>query len=65
MWTLFVISIVFATDKELELRYTRYKEFNSQWDCNNAANKLEKTFKSGEVAMCHQTSKKLDPYGLY
>ena len=66
MWTLFVISFVYATPDELELRYTRYKEFDSEWNCNIALEKLEKTFEDGEVATCYQTERsRADINGIY
>ena len=57
MWTLFVISMVYATETQMEAKITRYKAYSSQWDCNNALEELEKEFKMGETAMCYQTSR--------
>jgi hypothetical protein len=65
MWTLFVISIVYANDKEVDLRYVRYKEFDTLWECSIAADKLEKTFNSKEISICYQTSREVRPDTLY
>jgi hypothetical protein len=54
MWTLFVLSIVYATDTELDMRYTRYAEFENLWDCNITKEELEKEFKMNEIAICYQ-----------
>ena len=54
MWVLFVLSIVYATDTEMEMRATRYGEYESLWICNNEKDELEKEFKMNETAICHQ-----------
>ena len=38
-----------------EPKVTRYQEYSSQWNCNNAVVELEKEFTNNEVAFCQQT----------
>lgn len=52
MWTLFVISVVMGSP---EVKVTRYREYDSQWNCNIALDELDREFTEGEKAICLKT----------
>lgn len=52
MWTLWVISFVFATADEMDVRVTRYAEYEHAWQCENAWRLLNYEFENGEEAFC-------------
>jgi hypothetical protein len=52
MWTLWIISFVFATDDTMEPRVTRYAEYQEAWQCEDAWRKLNYKFENGEMAFC-------------
>ena len=52
MWTLWIVSIVFATADMAEYKYTRYDEFNSKLECQVAWHKITTDFTQGEAAFC-------------
>jgi hypothetical protein len=67
MWTLFVVSIALANGNGLELKYREVKRFESQWACNNAADRLDRKLKDNEATICYRTSnpKKVTPNVTY
>ena len=58
MWTLFVVSTVIGLE---EPRYTRYKEYEHWYQCQEDWQKLSSEFTEGEVAFCEEDTNEERP----
>lgn len=52
MWTLLIISFVFATDDEMDVRVTRYADYATAQECQAAWYKVTSEFTQDETAWC-------------
>jgi len=55
MWTLWIISFVFATDNTIEPKITRYADYQEAWQCENGWREVSMEFTQGEIAFCKET----------
>lgn len=52
MWTLLIASMVFATADEMEVKVTRYAEYATAMECQQAWYAVTSEFTQDEVAWC-------------
>jgi hypothetical protein len=52
MWTLLIVSMVFATDDIIEPKVTRIAEYEYAWQCEDAWRQLSYELPSNETAWC-------------
>ena len=55
MWTLLIVSIVFATDDTIEPRVTEYGRYKTKQECFVEWYKVSSEFTQGETAWCEGT----------
>lgn len=56
MWTLWIVSVVFATADMTEYKYTRYAEFETKQSCQIAWYEITSEFTQDEVAFCEKNT---------
>ena len=54
MWTLLIVSMVFATADEMEVKVTRYGEYSTALECQQAWYKVTSEFTQDEIAFCEE-----------
>ena len=52
MWTLLIVSMVFATADEMEVKVTRYGEYATALECQQDWYKVTSEFTQDEIAFC-------------
>ena len=52
MWTLLIVSMVFATADEMEVKVTRYADYATAQECQAAWYKVTSEFTQDETAWC-------------
>ena len=52
MWTLLIISMVFVSDDELDVKVTRYAEYATAMECQQDWYKVTSEFTQDEIAFC-------------
>jgi hypothetical protein len=55
MWTLLIVSMVFATDDTIEPRVTEYSKYETKQECFVEWYKVSSEFTQGETAWCEGT----------
>ena len=55
MWTLFIVSMVFATDDTIEARVTEYGRYETKQECFVEWHKVSSEFTQDETAWCEET----------
>ena len=52
MWTLLIISMVYATDTQMDVRVTKYAEYATAMECQQAWYSVTSEFTQDEIAFC-------------
>ena len=52
MWTLLIVSMVFATDDTIETRVTEYGQYETKQECYSEWYKVTSEFTQNETAWC-------------
>ena len=52
MWTLLIISMVYATDTQMDVRVTKYAEYATAMECQQAWYNVTSEFTQDEIAFC-------------